>query len=497
MAAAPFRILDSRGNPIARGRSLHDAATPDRSRPYVARMDRDFSNIAAAGHRELMSLGRYLWANSPPLQNAINTIARVSIGDAFIPQYYGRKLGTWGDEAESMLYEWHKICVLSGGVFDWQNALRVALESIMRDGDVGILLTESETAAYPQIQLIPAHRIGKNGEEAEISGGEFAGNLLCNGAILNRVGRAVGWRVYDADGSGFRDISSSDLAVYYRPDFADQTRGTSQISAGIRDWQDRKQAFQFLSMALRKEASYAVNEFTEEGRLDPDADEMTAIDGANGGSIYEERVDGGMIRVFRANSGSKIEFPESSRPSANTQAFWERVTRDALQALGWYPEMTHDASKTGGASLRLVADVAQRTIAEYQGIARKMAMRVDAWRVAKAIKEKELAANPDWWMIAHQTPEEITADKGYQSQVDREEYKLGFLTLKDVTSRRGDFWEEKRDQQEKEADDLLTRSAKLAAKHGITIEAALSLLQQRSANPPQVTTQPEPEPAAA
>jgi hypothetical protein len=487
MATKPVRILDAFGRPASRGNVLYDSARWDRSRPQVWRVDRDLNDVAAGGQRELLSLGRYLFANVAPLQNAITTIANTAIGSGFIPQYYGRPQGDWGERAESLLFEWHKICVISGGVYDWRNALRVALISIIRDGDVGVLLTKSESAAYPQIQLIPAHRIGSTGEALTITDGEFAGNFLVNGAILNPWGRTVGWRSYDASGSNPRDLSGNDLAVYYRPDFCEQTRGTSQIAAGIRDWQDRKQAFEFLRLALKKEASYAVVEHTEEGALDPDADEITAST-SDSGTIYEERVDGGSVRVFKAGSQSKVEFPESNRPSQNSQAFWERVTRDGLQAIGWPIELTYDASKIGGASLRMVMEVAQRTISEYQYIAQNIATRIDAWRIAKAIKEGELSLNPDWWKISHQTPEQLTADKGYSSQVDREEYKLGFTTLKDIAARRGRWWEEERAQQEAEADDLLTRAKALAEKHGVSIEAALSLLQQRSPNPPSTMT---------
>ena len=164
-----------------------------------------------------------------------------------------------------------------------------------------------------------------------------------------------------------------------------------------------------------------------------------------------------------------------------------------FRSVGWPVELTYDASKIGGASLRMVMEVAQRTIAEYQAIAQKMATRIDAWRIAKAIKEGELPENPEWWKIAHQTPEQMTADKGYSSQVDREEYKLGFVTLKDIAARRGKWWEEERAQLESEADDLLTRATALAKRHGISIEAALSLLQQRSANPPATISATQPD----
>lgn len=494
MATQPFRLLDAYGRPFStQGNTLYDAAKWDRTRPYVITQARDFSNIAAAGQRELLSLGRYLFANCPPLQNAIKTIARVSVGNAFIPQFYGADKA-WGEQAEALLYEWHKICVLGGGAYDWNSALEVSLTSIIRDGDIGILLTQSEDAAYPQIQLIPAHRIGSPSELPKVESGAFAGRPIINGVILNDYGRAIGYRIYNADFTAFQEVSAADLVLYFEPDFAEQVRGVSRIASGIRDWQDRKQAFEFLRLALKKEASYAVVEHTEEGALDPDADEMQSFTGANGGTIYEERVDGGSIRVFRANSGSKVEFPESSRPSQNSQAFWERVTRDGLQAINWPVELTYDASKIGGASLRMVMEVAQTTVEKYQAIAQKIATRIDAWRIAKAVKAGELPANPDWWKFSHQTPEELTADKGYSSQVDREEYKLGLVTLKDLAARRGKWWEEERAQQEKETDDLLNRAGALASRHGITIEAALSLMQQRSANPPAMMTPQEPQP---
>jgi len=495
MAAQSVRIVDQFGQPFqGRGNTLFDASRWDGNRPMIRKADRDVDAIVSAGgNRELMSLGRYLFANVAPLQNAIRTISTATVGDAFIPQYYGRPQGTWGDDAESLLFEWHKICVVNGGVYDWQNALKLAVIAIIRDGDIGILLTETETG-YPQIQLIPAHRIGSPNDAVTVEGGEYDGRVLVNGAILDDVGRILAWRIYNSFGKP-RDISANDLHVYFRPDWAEQARGFSSIASGIRDWQDRKQAFEFLRMALKKEASYAVVEHTEEGALDPDANDMTSSTGPNGGTIWQERVDGGSIRVFRANSGSKVEFPESSRPSQNSQAFWERVTRDGLQAISWPFELTYDASKIGGASLRMVMEVAQRTISEYQTITQRIATRIDSWRLAKAIKAGELPPNPDWWKVAHQTPAELTADRGYAAQADREDYKLGFVTLKDVAAKRGVWWEEERAQQELETDDLLTRSKVLAVKHGISIEAALSLLQQRSPNPPTTMT-PQPEPTA-
>jgi hypothetical protein len=193
--------------------------------------------------------------------------------------------------------------------------------------------------------------------------------------------------------------------------------------------------------------------------------------------------------VFKSGSNSKVECPESSRPSANTQAFWERVTRDGLQAIGWPYELTYDSSKIGGASLRMMMEVAQRTIEDYQDMAAKIATRIDAWRLAKAIKSGELPANVDWWKISHQTPEEMTADKGYSSQVDREEYKLGFTTLKDVSARRGTYYEEVIAQRQREAGDIVKAAKKIAAENGIEFSLALSLLRESNSSSASMTSE--------
>ena len=138
-------------------------------------------------------------------------------------------------------------------------------------------------------------------------------------------------------------------------------------------------------------------------------------------------------------------------------------------------------------------EVAQTTVEKYQAIAQKMATRIDAWRIAKAVKAGELPANADWWKFSHQTPEELTADKGYSSQVDREEYKLGMVTLRDLAARRGKDWQEERAQQKAEVDDLFATAAELATKHNVAIGNVLAFLQERNSNPSLVITSAQKE----
>ncbi len=500
MAAAPFKILDQFGRNAGSSNLLHEAASPGRDRPAPPRVDKDSrQNLSQFGYRQLLAAGRVIYANCSPLKNAIDIMAELAIGNAYLPQYFGRNKA-WGDRAESLLTEWHKIMDVRGGVFDWQTNLKIWVKSIKRDGDVGILLTEA-SGGYPQVQTIPGHRIGSWGQEAWTvqDDGPYKGMDLRNGVISNDYARPMAYRVYDSFFTKYRDISAStvldaagavvrsaDMRVWYRPDWCDQARGLSAVAAGVNDWGDRKQSMEFVKAALKKEASYAVVEYTESGQVD--AAEQFARTGPQNedfrAAIYEERVEGGLTQIYKANSGSKVEFPSGKRPSAESEEFWLKITRDAFQAIGW-PMEFYDSGRKGGAALRLIMELAQPHIEADQALAQKIATWIDGWRLAKAIQMGELPPDPDWWMIAHQSPMEITADKGYSAQIDREDFKIGFTSFKDVCARRGQWWEDVRDQQTAEVEDLCRRAAELSDGNDyLTFEMALNLLQQRTANIP-------------
>lgn len=503
MSAPAFKILDQFGRTAGSANLLHDAASPGRERPSPPRVDRDSrQNLSQFGYRQLLAAGRYIYANCPPLKNAIDVMAELAIGNAYIPQYYGRN-PKFGEQAEVLLFEWHKIMDVRGGVFDWQTNLKLWLKSAKRDGDVGIMLTES-ASGYPLVQTIPGHRIGSWAqEEWTVGEGDYAGMDLRNGVISDQYARAMAYRVYDSYFTTHRDISaasvvdaagnpvhSTDMRVWYRPDWADQGRGLSQIASGLPDWTDRKQAHEFIKLALKKEASYAVVEHTESGETDA-AEEFTRQGVQNTdfrAGIYEERAEGGLTQIYKAGTGSKIEFPAGDRPSERAQMFWDKVTRDGFQAIGW-PMEFYDTMTKGGAALRLVMELAQPAIEADQALAQKIATWIDGWRISKAIKNGELPEDPDWWMIAHQPPKEMTVDRGYSSKIDIDEFKIGFASFKTVCSRRGDWWQDVRDEQAIEVDDLAKRAAKLSAENPLlTFEMAINLLQQRSPNLPSSPT---------
>jgi hypothetical protein len=512
MAAKPVILYDGRGNAITGGSSnaLFDGAKQTREHKKTPRLDRDlYQNITALGWCDLLSVARYIYGNCSGLKNAINKIAEIAIGNSFLPQYYGENKA-FGKLAEALLREWHKICDVRGGPFDFATNLQIWIKALLRDGDIAVLFTET-ASGYPMIQTIPAHRIGGRlgSQRGIVTGGPYDGYTIINGVIVNVVGCAVALRIVDARGTSFVDVSlvntldedgnieqTRDAFLLFDPDWADQARGISPLADGVNDWLDIRQVKDFLKQALRKEASFAVVEYTESGnadtgedftRTDKSGDDITAA------ALYTEKTEGGLTKIYKANTGTKVEFPGSERPSDQSQKFWEKITRDAFQAIGW-PAEFYDTGGKGGAAIRLIMELAGPTIYRAQYMAQIAAQKVDAWRIAKAIKRGELPFDPEWWKIRHQTPEELTADKGYSAQIDREDYKLGFNSFKRIASRRGMDYTEIADEREAETTDLLERASRITETHNaahpdqpITIDVALSMLRQTSPNPPQNT----------
>lgn len=503
MAAQPFKIVDQFGRTLGSSNLLYDAATPGRERPAPPRVDRDSrQNLSQYGYRQLLAAGRYVYANCPALKSAIDTQAELAIGNGFLPQYYGRNK-KWGRNAEELLNEWHKIMDVRGGVYDWQTNLKLWLKSIKRDGDVGIMPTQS-ASGYPLVQTIPGHRIGAWGQtELVVADGPYKGMDIRNGVISDPYNRAMALRVYDSYFTSWRDISSAtvtnaageitrstDIRLWYRPDWADQGRGISRVASGAPDWGDRKQVQEFIKMALKKEASFAVVEYNESGTVDASEEFILSSPSSENyrAALYQEKTEGGLTKIYKAGSGSKVEFPAGERPSERSEAFWAKVTRDAFRAIN-FPIEFYDSADKGGAALRLIMELAQPEIEADQALAQKIATWIDGWRLAKAIQSGELPEDPDWYKVAHTPPAEITADKGYSAKIDQEDYKIGFTSYKDVCARRGKWWRDERDQEELEVDDLTERAERLCAKRPkLTFEMALNLLQQRSANIPSSPT---------
>ena len=419
----------------------------NRYRRPLRSLNKDTKQLIPTGtHQQLVSAGRWLFGNFAPVRGALLEQCTYSV-QPFIPQYVGKDLD-WGVRAESWLRDWHKIMDIQGRC-DFEEFLYLSLLSIKRDGDVGVMLTNT-AGGYPAVQLIPAHRIASRNQNANEH----------NGVISNKQGRAVSYMI-----DGERKVSARDMALCFFPEWSDQGRGITPLSAVTGDLQDIKELREYELNAQKAASSIALVEHNEDGYADDsEAFIDQTIDDGNLTTTLET-LEGGAIRYFRAGSGSKIEVLDRNRPGANAQDFENTILRSAFQALEWPFDLSLDPTKIGGAVVRLVTAKAQRTVEKNQRLVRKIAKRIDGYALAKAMK-LGLLPQPkggDWYSWHYQGPRKISVDGGRDAAAGREDYKLGLTTLQELYADRGLHWEDEVEKRITEQRFVLD----LAEKHGI------------------------------
>lgn len=443
-----------------------------------------------------MDWGRHLFENVPYVRGAVLEQATLAVS-TFVAQYYGAN-AEFKERAENWLYEHDKICDVRGWPFTMRTLLRNLIISILRDGDMGILLTDFD--GYPAFQAIPAHRIGC-GSETIVKEGAFDGAKIIDGIILNDYGRTIGYRVLtgaDNDWGMYQDVPAKDMILMFLPEYVDAVRGLSPIGKGAYDQQDVKEFEDAQLIQQKNAASIALQEWNEDGEPAPGADlkhvtlpeDTDTIAGTPTG-LVTETFDKGTIRYMRANSGNKLEVLEHNNPSANTQNFTQGKVRASLHGFQWSYDFSLNLKEMGGAQLRVLVDKINITLKSIRmDVVIPFRMRADGWRISKAIQRGDLPDDVDWWKWEYQGPADITADKQYDSKVDIEETRNCLRAPQDAIAKRGEYWE---DIQDKAIDfEIRGRKRTIEKAKAAGIEAEWKDVKWNSPNGPQ-QEQPEPE----
>lgn len=481
MAEKPYRIIERRriyGGMQTSG--FTQAAIASDKRKQLPFYDKDAPALLTSNdRRKVMTIGRWLFQNCSPVRGALNEISSLAAATV-IPQFDGADK-TWGEQAESYLYESGRFLDIRGWGFDEATFNRLLILAVLRDGDQFILLTE-DGFGEPKIQVIPAHRIGSRGQ-TEVLSGPFKGYAITDGVIQDNYGRSVGYRVLGDDEKTDKDYSSNDLFPAFDPDYADQVRGFSALGASIIDWQDLAEARRFELMAQKKIASVAIIESNESGEaplpnLVGAGTPIQGDDSTDVTPIYGEEMLGGETRYFRAGSGSKWEIPSGDRPTLNAREFSDATAREAIHGIGWSWDFSLNPTKMGGGPARIIVAKVNRKLRHVrERILAPVRRRIDGWRIAKAINNGWLPPNPEWFKWSYQFDADLTADEKYSSDVAVQEMKAGFVTLSDICAKRGSYYDDVMNRRESEAEDLLVRAKRISEKHSIPLQQAIVLIR--------------------
>lgn len=487
MATQPYKFIDRRGansgwsHFASRVIGFADAAKVSVQREQFLRADKDsIALVASEDRKQLMTVGRYLYERDMTVKPVLNQMAGLA-SSIVTPQYDGDDL-EWGTAAESWLYENDRWIDVRGWPYTMSDQDFLILLHIIRDGDVGELLTEDEFG-NPKTQLIPAHRIGTRTDLGargqKVQGGQFDGATIIDGVIVGDSMQAIGYRVLGDTLDQDRDFSTNDMRLHFKPYWSDQVRGRSWIGASAIGIQDVHESRRLELIAQKKLAGTDIIEHNETGGpsmmdaviLTPGTESTSTADAT--APVYSRAIEGGETRYFRAGSNSKLEVLTGDRPTVNQREFSADIVRNAIHAIGWSVDYSLDPTKAGGAQMRIVIENCNRTLDMLRGITTKRRKWVDAWRIAKAVKNGWLPENRDWWKWEYQFAARLTADKKYDSEVDINEMTSGVGTQQDACARRGSWWQDINKQKEREVRDKMTRAKSIADDFGITIQEAM------------------------
>lgn len=514
MAHKPL-ILDAQGNWVTSGgggsRKFLEAAQNNGERPdWPTQFDSINRLVTTWDWRTTVSVSRRLFTNMGVPRGAIIQRAMFSVGRAWQPKFEGEDKA-WGKLAEEWLREeWFKVCNVRGAMHDFVTDLFLASVAIDRDGDFGILLTESEDG-YPMLQYVPGHRIGQrgfaiggarvgpddavsylprgdSGKRREVRG-LYEGLLIENGIIYSEVGRPVAYRILGSVPAEDVDVSERDFIHVYDPEWMEQGRGLPALSHGCNELRDALVSHQWEQHAQLIASSLGIQETNESGAGNTPG--MGDDDEGQAEQLMIERAElirgGGRINYFRANRGEIKQFT-STRPSTQWNEFWDRMIRSCLAGIPWPYSLAWKPLDANAQNQRTELLKAQAAVDDRQDLLLYPARRSTGYGVSKAMDKGILPPYPGrdrggFLKWGFSTPQKMSVDRGKDSANRRADYLLGSRNQAEILAEDGETLQAHRDQREFETNDLLERAGRIAAKNNISVEKALSLFEQRSPNP--------------
>lgn len=429
------RLVNKRDKPPGRrfNWSLLDGATFSESRPWTGFQNLDFDQMVSEFDLRMVRSGsRKLFANLGPARAPILQRSTYAFGQAWEPVFDGEDKA-WGETAEELLIdETLKICDVRGENFPFLTGLILDSVTIDRDGDIGVLFTETEDG-YPQFQRILGHRIGSGEDTAgTVKAGPYRGLRIIQGVILNENDRPVAYRILGDTRKEDVDVSARDMAFLFDPDSCDQIRGLPVLTHAITDLLDLMTTQGMEKQAAALASAIGLVEYNDSGT----SEDFMAMADKNDGQplepISHKSFFGGMVKYFRANSGGKVDSIKTDRPSGAWDTFMSRLIRNACAGVPWPYELAWSPAELSGTNARLVLSQAQKATEDRQSLIEPVARRMIGYAIAKLVNIGRLPPSKDWWRWTFTKPPRLIIDYGRDKRADREDWTAGIQNLTDI-----------------------------------------------------------------
>lgn len=485
-------ILDQNGKPVyssqfASKRPARSANLGGGDRPSESRNLRDIGKIVTKYDRQtLVSASKTLYLNSPIMVSALDHKAVLTVGSAWLPVYKGSD-EKYGKAAKEFLAEWYEICNITG-TSDFIDDLFIDSVEMDRGGDVFEYFTGTVPNGYPQIQIIPSHRIDAGGlPEGKLKDGRYSGSQFYHedGIIYWRdTQKPVAYVFCDEDGKFSKFIEAQFIKHEFEKLWPEQKRGLPLFYHSLNGLRDILQAEEWERMNLLSMSSMTYTVHNETGGPDPEEPDYEPAEDC--GEMAVQYLEGGRIMYAKAGSGEKIEQHQNFRPGNPWHEFYDMQARQALIGAGfpqsfWKPTGQGTAERNDiGKMCRMIED-RQTKIAK---IAKWRVTRALAWGMANG----RIPKSADWYNWGFTKPAKLTIDDGRSAKEKLELFRAGLVNADDIIGERGnDFAENLTARGEQIAQKYLNHAA-MEAKYGIKMDLRDWGLLTPNEQPPQEPT---------
>jgi capsid protein len=338
--------------------------------------------------------------------------------------------------------------------FSFYQAQSILLRGMIRDGD-SFAAKVRNGAGEAKIQLMEAHRVG-DPLEGKVPEG------MHDGIQFGPYGEYIAVNIYRSDGSS-RQILAQSMMMVVDQEYASGARGVPLLQHSINSIQDEMEILALEKQAVKDNGDVTRIIKKNGGVLDGDmAGELGAV--VNGSYANLANTMGG--KLIALEPGEDMTSFQSNRPNATFTGFIAALERDISMGVLPY-EFVSDASKLGGASLRLVTARASRVFSKYQQVmVEQFCVPTWGYILGQAIASGELPDDPQWNQVSWTTPKSVTVDAGREAANDRADVEMGLLSMSSLYADRGqDF----RSEMAKRAADMVYIKD-LAAQYGIPFE---------------------------